>query len=261
MTVPHEDSDRLAAEFLAGDLGPDQADALRRRIEADPDARAALDRLEAVVGALQTWRRSFVALPLPALPRSRRCPFHLAPAAAALVAAGLLVSALVTRPSRPRPTPAGDEFLALAEAQRTLDAVEPPHLLFEAPNEGPQFGGAGGMGPDRGDPAPDVVALFDRFRRQFRFSFRLPARLPGDLELERARPLSASAVELFYETPGKRLRVTLKPSTGPDEVVHSRRLEGRLLWVARRSGLALALEGDGLDRDRVEALIPLFLPR
>src|SRR5262249_53489714 len=58
MTVPREGPDKLAVKLLAGDLTPEEAAALRREVEADPDGRAALGRLEEVIGALRTWCQS-----------------------------------------------------------------------------------------------------------------------------------------------------------------------------------------------------------
>jgi hypothetical protein len=266
MTVPHEDPDKLAAKLLAGELSPEETAALRAEIDADPDARDALARLEEVVRALRTWRQTFDTLPppvVPQLPRRRWLRFW--STAAALLVAGLVAWALLR--SRPGSTPpahwAQDEFLSLVTVPRGSAATGDPHLWLGAPGDGPQFGGPGADGRPDGAPPPEAVPIFDQFRRQFDFSFRLPARLPHGYELERARPLSPSAVQLFYVAGDRRLQLYLKASSGPDQL--SRLWEpagqpGRRLWTARRGGIAVALEGE-VDQSRFESLLPLFLPR
>src|SRR5262249_12435228 len=256
MTVPHEDPDKLAAKLLAGELSPEETAALRAEIEVDPEARDALARMEEAVQVLRTWRQTFDALPppvVPQLPRRRWLRFWSA-AAAVLLVAGLVAWAVLLR-SRPSSTPppdwAQDELLSLVTAPPGPAATGDPHLWLGAPGDGPGFGGPPPGGADTGPP-PEVVRLFDQFRRQFDFAFRLPARLPGEYELERARPLSPSAVQLFYAAGDRRLQLYLKASPGPDE---SARLwepagqPGRRLWTARRGGIAFALEGK-VDQSR-----------
>jgi hypothetical protein len=262
--VTHDDADRLAAEWLTGELPPAEAEALRRRIDADPAARQALARLEAACAALRQWREGFDRLPPPTLPHIRRRPrawTFVAAAAAVLLVAGSAWFFLAPRPTRPPeggvPAPrdwAADEFGGLIVDDADPEPAPELRLRLGVPHDR-GMGGPGGKGGPPDDPTP----VLRQFARQFDFAFRVPAALPGEYELDRGQPLSPTAARLIYSADGKRTFVYVKASPGPDEAPRQSAGPDRV-WTTRRGGVAVAVAGPLPDRESFELLVALFLP-
>jgi hypothetical protein len=262
VTVADDDPDKLAAELLAGELPPTEAETLRRRIDADPAARDALARMEAAVEALHSWRATFDHLPPPPIPRPRRRSlFRFWPAAAAAVlAVGLLVLWLVPRQKEP---PA-DDWARAEFAGLVGDEPEPGRVhelpMPAVPRPERRMGGPGGPDGGAAEEAKDVLR---RFAAQFDFAFRVPAGLPDGYVLQRGQPLSEKAVRLTYEGDGKRRHVYVKASPGPDEAPRRSELPGapvRTLWTTRRAGLAVAADGPGIDQETLARIADLVVP-
>jgi hypothetical protein len=267
--VTHDDPERLAAEWLTGELPPAEAEALRRRIDADPAARDALARLEAARAALRRWRATFARLPPPPLPRPRprrRFIVIVATAAAVLLAAlavwrWLAPTPPPTRPDGGGPPPAdwaADEFTGVIADEPAPGPTAELALRLGVPHERGMGGPPGGDGGRQGEAAP----VLRQFALQFQFAFRVPAELPGGYTLDRGQPLSPTAARLTYSADDKRMQVCVKASPGPDEA--PRRAPagpgGRAVWVARRGGVAVAIDGPVADREAFESLAALFLP-
>jgi hypothetical protein len=253
--VAHDDPQRWAAELLAGELSAAEAERLRHRIDADPEARAALACTEAAVAALRAWRQQFDALPPPPLPRPRRRrPVALAAAALLAVAAGLAWL-------HPRfgPVPVARPGWQARELEWAFGDRESPRpsARLEIDLAAGQ-GGPGGIG--KGGP-PDAAPVLRDFAWQFAFAFRVPAQLPGGFVLERGRPRSPRAVRLTYTAGDRTLDVWLQASPGPDKpprALAAPRRSGPPLLAARRRGVAVAAAG--VDRAAFADLISLFLP-
>jgi anti-sigma factor RsiW len=272
VSVAIEASDQLAADYLLGELLPAETDALRRRIDADPAAQQALLRMEAAISALQTWRADFNRLSPPSVPQVRKRWIRhwlLAAAAAAAVLLAAVGWRLLSSPRTPTPAQpasrewAAEEFAGLIVREGSRGESHEMRFSLGVPHAGGVGGGPPGGSGDRGGPE-DVEPILQQFARQFDFAFRVPAKLPDGYELERGRPISASAVHLTYSAGGRRLELYLKKSPGSDEPSRQSQMDGDAgptVWISRRHGVAVAVDGPMSDRESVESLISQFLPQ
>ncbi|MGE3807049.1 MAG: anti-sigma factor [Gemmataceae bacterium] len=283
------EANRLASELLAGDLTPEEEQSLRARIEADPEARAALERMQATVAALRAWPES---LPKVAIPERRRRKLRpwlvLGPVAAAAAiflaiqfsfqppdnvpnmmpppGGGLQGGGRVGRAPKVDPGWAEHEFAFLIPKEKPggKDRGGNPKDKFGGggPPGGGTTGGEGG-GPDGGPPGSlggpqGSKGGANPYRKLVDFDFDLPEKLPGDFKLKEGEVVAKDVLRLSYVSGMRLLRVYLKKSEGPHAPVDPM-LKGKIL-AARRDGLALAVEGAELEFALVEACLKLFVP-